>query len=69
MHKFLHEFLKAVFLGVLLKLLLDTYSVWSGKTRTTQEYRLKRYVTLDPTVGSCSNFYRSFKRLVSVASQ
>jgi hypothetical protein len=67
--KFLQDFPDAIVLGVALKLLLDTPSVWSGKTRTTQEYRLKRYVTLDPTVGSCSNFYRSFKRLVSVASQ
>jgi hypothetical protein len=68
-HKFLHEFLKAVFLGVLLKLLLDTYNVWSGKTRTTQEYRLKRYVTLDPTVVETPIKIWSFKRLVSVASQ
>ena len=33
------------------------------------EYRLKKSITLDPTVASCSNFYRSFKRLVSVALQ
>jgi len=37
--------------------------------RARLECRLKRSITLDPTVGSCSNFYRSFKRLVSLASQ
>jgi hypothetical protein len=67
--KVLHEFLEAVFLGIALKLLLDTVSIWSGKTKDHTRVRLKRYVTLDPTVGSCSNYYRSFKRLVSLASQ
>ena len=37
--------------------------------RTRQEYQLKRFTTLDLTVGLCLNFYRSFKRLVSLASQ
>jgi hypothetical protein len=36
---------------------------------TKQEYRLKRSITIDPTIGSCSNVYRSFKRLVSLAFQ
>jgi len=67
--KFLHEFLEDVFLVVALKLLLDTNTIWSGRPRTTQEYRLKRYVTPDPTVGSCSNFYMSFKMIVSLAAQ
>jgi hypothetical protein len=31
--KFLQDFMEAVFLGVALKLLLDTPSVWSGKTK------------------------------------
>jgi hypothetical protein len=31
--KFLHEFLEVVSLGVALKLLLDTNTVWSGKTK------------------------------------
>jgi hypothetical protein len=33
MLKFLDEFLEAVFLGVTLKLLLDTNNFWSGKTK------------------------------------
>jgi hypothetical protein len=33
MLKFLHEFLEGVFLGVALKLLVDTNTVWSGKTK------------------------------------
>ena len=37
--------------------------------RTRQDYRLKKFITLDPTVGSGSNFYRSFKRLVSLTSE
>ena len=37
--------------------------------RAKLEYRIKRSITFDPTVASCSNFYRSFKRLVSVVSQ
>jgi hypothetical protein len=37
--------------------------------RARLECQLKRYITLDPTVGSCSNCYRSFKGLVSLASQ
>jgi hypothetical protein len=32
---------------------------------TTQEYRVKMSITLIPTVGSCSNFYRSLWRLFS----
>jgi hypothetical protein len=42
----------------------DTGGVSSGQTRVP----LYRPLTLDPTVGLCSNFYRSFKRLVSLAS-
>jgi len=41
----------------------------SGKAKppTRPEYWLKRSITLDPIVGSCSNFYRSFWRLFSLA--
>ena len=67
MLKFLQLFSEKVFLGVPLKLILDTYSVWSGKTKDHTRVRLKRYVTLDPTVGSCSNFYRTFRMLLSLA--
>ena len=35
--------------------------------RAKLKYLLKRSITLDPTVASCLNFYRSFKRLVSLA--
>jgi len=31
--KFLHEFLEAVFLSVVLKLLLNTHSIWWGHTK------------------------------------
>jgi len=31
--KFLHEFLEVLFLSVALKLLLDTNTVWLGKTK------------------------------------
>ena len=57
--KFLQEYPESVFLRVALILLLDT----KNHTRV----RLKRYVTLDLTVGSSLNFYMSFKRLVSLA--
>jgi len=66
--KCLQEFMEVVFLGGALKLILDTKPSGRARPRTTQECRLKRYVTPDPTVGSCSNFYRSFNRLVSLAS-
>jgi hypothetical protein len=47
MLKFLQEFMEAVFLGLTLKLLLDTPSVWTGHTRNhtrvpTQEVRNSR---------------------------
>jgi len=43
----------------------------SGQARpsTRLEYLLKRSITLDQTVGSCSNFYGSLWRLFSLASQ
>ena len=38
-----------------------------GRARpsTSLEYRLNRSITLDPTIGSCSNFYKSCRRLFS----
>ena len=41
------------------------YSVKRRSGHATLEKRLKRVVTFDPTVGSCSNFYISFRRLFS----
>jgi hypothetical protein len=35
---------------------------------TRLEYRLKTSITFDPTVGSCAMFYKSFRRLFSLAS-
>jgi hypothetical protein len=42
--------------------LLGDEDIWSDK----QEYRLKRAITFDPTVGSLTNFYRDFQRLFSL---
>ena len=42
--------------------LLGDEDVWSVEL----EYRLKRAITFDPTIGSCSNFYRGFLRLFSM---
>jgi len=44
--------------------LLGDEDVWSVKL----EYRLKRALTFDSTVGSCSNFYKGFQRLLSWGS-
>jgi len=67
--KFLHAFLEAVFIGVALKLQLDTHNVSSGKTKDHTRVPAQEVVTLDLTVGWCSNVYWSFKRLVSLPSQ
>jgi hypothetical protein len=61
--KFLQEFVEAVFLGVDKISLIDTDGVWSSQTSVRLEYQLNRSTTLDPAVGSCSNFYKSFWRL------
>jgi hypothetical protein len=53
---FLKGFLEAVLLGVVMEWLLGDEDVWSIK----QEYRLKRAITFDSTVGSCSSFFRGF---------
>jgi hypothetical protein len=60
--------MEAVFLGVALKLLLDTPCVWMGHTKNQNRVLAQKDVTLDPTVGSHSNFYMSFYRLFSLAS-
>jgi len=39
--------------------LLRDEDVWSVEL----EYRLKKAITFDPTVGSRSNFYKGFQRL------
>ena len=53
------NFPEAVFLGVAMEWLLDDEDVWF----VALEYRLKRVIAFDPTVGSHSNFYRGFWRL------
>jgi hypothetical protein len=47
-------FTKVVFLGVVREWLLGDENVWWVEL----EYRLKRAIPFDPTVGSRSNFYR-----------
>jgi hypothetical protein len=42
--------------------LLGDEDVWSVE----HEYRLKRAINFDPTVGSLSNVYRDFQRLFSL---
>jgi hypothetical protein len=59
---FLQWFPEAIFLGVVTQWLLGDEYVWSVEL----EYRLKRSITFDPTVGSRSNFYRGFQRLFSL---
>jgi len=67
--KFLQEFMEAVFHGVTMKSLLVPTVSGRARPPTIPEYRLNRFITLDPTVGSCSNFYRSFRRLFILESQ
>ena len=62
MLKRLHEFLEAVFLRVALDSLIDDEEVWSASL----EYRVKRVITINPTVGSRLNFYTSFRRPFSL---
>ena len=49
-------FTEVVFLGVAMEWLLGDEDIWL----LVVEYRLKRAITFDPTVGSRSNFYRSW---------
>ena len=56
MLKFLQRFLEAILPGFDMKWLLGDEDVWSIEL----EYRLKRALSFDPTVGSRSNFYKGF---------
>jgi len=60
--KILQEFPEAVFLGVNVESLLGVLEVSSLKTRIS----FRKAITVDPTVGSISNFYRSFRMPFSV---
>jgi len=57
--KFLQGFTESIFIGVAMEWLLRDEDVWSVEL----EYRLKKAITFDPTVGSRSNFYKGFQRL------
>jgi hypothetical protein len=41
----------------------NRYSMRPRSSRSRLEYRFERAITFDPTVGSPSNFYRSFRKL------
>ena len=60
--KFLQGFPETIFRGVYTKCLLGDEDVWS----TEQEYRLKRAITFDLTVGTRLNFNNGFQRLFSL---
>jgi hypothetical protein len=55
--KLLLEFLDELFNGVHEESILDDYEVWSSQAGWT----VQKAITFDPTVGSRSNFYRSFR--------
>jgi hypothetical protein len=57
--KILQEFPDAVYLGVDVESLLGDEEVLSLETGV----RFQRAITFDPTVGSPSKFYRSFRTL------
>jgi hypothetical protein len=44
----------------------NPYSVRRRSCRFRLEYRFEREITFDPTVGSPSNFYRSFRKPFSL---
>jgi len=56
MLKFLKGFLEVVFLGAAMDWLLGDKDVWLAEL----EFRVKRAITFDRTVGSRSNIYRGF---------
>jgi hypothetical protein len=51
-------FTEVVFLWVAMEWLLGVHDVWSIEV----EYRLKKAITFDPTIGSRSNVYQGFER-------
>jgi hypothetical protein len=55
--KLLQEFLDALFKGVDEESILDDDEVWSSQAGWTG----RKAITFHPTVGSRSNFYRSFR--------
>jgi hypothetical protein len=55
--KLLQEFPDALFNGVHEESILDDDEVWSSQAGGT----VRKAITFDPTVGSRSNFYRSFR--------
>ena len=59
--KILEEFTDAVFLGVDVESLVGE----AEGSSLRPEYRFERVITLDPTVGSPSNLYKSFQTLFS----
>ena len=64
--KLFHKFPEAIFHGVA----CNQYYMQTTSSRaippTQQEYRLKRSITIDPTVGSRSNVFSSSRRLFSM---
>jgi hypothetical protein len=60
--KFLQEFPEAVFL----EYMWNRYSMRRRSRHWRPEYRFERAITFDATVGSPSNFYRSFRKLFSL---
>jgi len=46
---------------------MNRHSVRRRCRRSRLDYRFERAITFDPTVGSLSNFYTSFRTLVFLA--
>jgi len=67
--EFLQEFTEAVFPSISKISLLDANGVSSGHSTDQTTVPVNMSITLDPAVGSCSNFYRSFRRLFSLTLQ
>ena len=58
--KFFHEFLEAGFDGVAWNRYHTATMSGRGLPIDTKEYRVKRFISIDPTVGSRSNFFHEF---------
>ena len=61
---FFDEFLKAVFHGVAWKRYDNRTAFGRAIPPTTLENQGKRFLTIDPTVGSCSNFFHEFPEAI-----